>query len=242
MTDNRNTILAVILSGLVLIAWQYWYNIPQMEKQRAAQQASQTANPVGTPSTNQPAGTTPTPAPGQQAGAPATQPAAAQAAPIQPRNTVIAASPRVKIDTPSVSGSISLTGARIDDVALVKYRETVDPKSPAIELLSPSGTKEPFYAEFGFVPAAGSSIKMPDRDTVWKQEGSNALTPTSPAVLTLGQWTGPDVQAHDFHRRQVPVHDQGRSHERRQRAGHDVSVRPHLTPRHPACLRLLHPA
>ena len=57
----------------------------------------------------------------------------------------------MKIDTPSISGSISLTGARIDDVALVKYRDTVDPKSPAIELFSPSGTKEPFYAEFGFV-------------------------------------------------------------------------------------------
>ena len=190
MTDNRNTILAVILSGLVLIAWQYWYNIPQMEKQRAAQQASQsqTANPAGTPAANQPAGTTP--APGQQAGAPATQPAAAQAAPIQPRDTVIAASPRVKIDTPSISGSISLTGARIDDVALVKYRETVDPKSPAIELLSPSGTKEPFYAEFGFVPAAGSTVKMPDRDTVWKQEGSNALTPSTPAVLTWDNGQG----------------------------------------------------
>src|SRR5262245_61454100 len=122
MTENRNTILAVILSGLVLIAWQYWYNIPQMEKQRAAQQPqSQMANPAGAPAANQPAGTTPTPAPGQQTGAPATQPAAAQAAPVQPRATVIAASPRVKIDTPSVSGSISLTGARIDDVALVKY-------------------------------------------------------------------------------------------------------------------------
>ena len=38
MTDNRNTILAVILSGLVLIAWQYFYNVPQMERQRALQQ------------------------------------------------------------------------------------------------------------------------------------------------------------------------------------------------------------
>ena len=47
MTDNRNTILAVILSGLVLIAWQYFYNMPQMEKQRAAQQAqSETTKPA----------------------------------------------------------------------------------------------------------------------------------------------------------------------------------------------------
>ena len=38
MNDNRNTILAVILSGIVLIAWQYFYNVPQMEKQRAQTQ------------------------------------------------------------------------------------------------------------------------------------------------------------------------------------------------------------
>lgn len=43
MSDNRNTILAVVLSGLVLLGWQYFFNIPQMEKQRAAQQAQQQA-------------------------------------------------------------------------------------------------------------------------------------------------------------------------------------------------------
>ena len=66
MTDNRNTILAVILSGLVLIAWQYFYNMPQMEKQRAAQQAqSEMAKPAPqaehttTPSTTPPSNTTP---------------------------------------------------------------------------------------------------------------------------------------------------------------------------------------
>jgi YidC/Oxa1 family membrane protein insertase len=190
MIENRNTILAVILSGLVLIAWQYFYNIPTMEKQRAAQQAElaqkQAANPAATPATPaNPAGTPATP--GTQApipGAPAT------AAPVVSRPTAIAASPRVKIDTPSISGSISLTGARIDDVALVKYRETVDPKSPAIELFSPSGTKEPFYAEFGFVPSAGSTIKMPTRDTLWSQEGTGALTPTTPVMLTWNNGQG----------------------------------------------------
>ena len=190
MIENRNTILAVILSGLVLIAWQYFYNIPTMEKQRAAQQAElaqkQAANPTATPAT--PANPAGTPAaPGTQApipGAPAT------AAPVQSRAAAIAASPRVKIDTPNISGSISLTGARIDDVALVKYRETVDPKSPAIELFSPSGTKEPFYAEFGFVPSAGSTIKMPTRDTLWSQEGAGSLTPTTPVTLTWNNGQG----------------------------------------------------
>ena len=191
MSDNRNTILAVILSGLVLIAWQYWYNIPQMEKQRAAQQAQQQTGPAApgtTPGTTPPAATTPA-APAQKAdGAPTTP--AATTAPAQSRESAIAASPRVKIDTPNVSGSISLTGARIDDVALVKYRETVDPKSPAIVLFSPSGTKEPFYAEFGFVPAAGSTIRMPDRDTVWTQDGANALTPSTPVTLSWSNGQG----------------------------------------------------
>jgi YidC/Oxa1 family membrane protein insertase len=96
----------------------------------------------------------------------------------------------VKIDTPNISGSISLTGARIDDVALVRFRETVDPKSPAIELFSPSGTKDPFYAEFGFVPSAGSTIKMPTKDTVWAQEGAGSLTPTTPVTLTWNNGQG----------------------------------------------------
>ncbi|HAP49318.1 MAG TPA: membrane protein insertase YidC, partial [Afipia sp.] len=144
----------------------------------------QAANPA-TPATTTPGANQPTPAaPGQQAGAPAT------AAPVQSRTTAIAAGPRVKIDTPSISGSIALTGGRIDDVALVKYRETVDPKSPAIELFSPSGTKEPFYAEFGFVPAAGATTKMPDKDTVWKQEGAGSLTPATPVTLTWNNGQG----------------------------------------------------
>ncbi len=200
MIENRNTILAVILSGLVLIAWQYFYNIPTMEKQRAAQQAEQAqkqaANPATpattTPGATQPAGTTPA-APGQPAGTPSQAPipgGPATNAPVQNRAAAIAAGPRVKIDTPSISGSIALTGGRIDDVALVKYRETVDPKSPAIELFSPSGTKEPFYAEFGFVPSAGSTVKMPNKDTVWKQDGAGTLTATTPVTLTWNNGQG----------------------------------------------------
>jgi YidC/Oxa1 family membrane protein insertase len=197
MIENRNTILAVILSGLVLIAWQYFYNIPTMEKQRAAQQVEQAqkqaANPATTtPGATQPAGTTPA-APGQPAGTPSQAPipgGPATNAPVQNRAAAIAAGPRVKIDTPSISGSIALTGGRIDDVALVKYRETVDPKSPAIELFSPSGTKEPFYAEFGFVPSAGSTVKMPNKDTVWKQEGAGTLTATTPVTLTWNNGQG----------------------------------------------------
>jgi len=187
MTDNRNTILAVILSGLVLIAWQYFYNMPQMEKQRAESQRQaelQKPAPQATPGTAPQAGSAPpagtTPA--------TTQPASG--GPVISRDAAIEATPRVKIESPRLTGSISLKGARIDDLALEKYRETVDPASPAIVLFSPSQTAAPYYAEFGWVPATGSTTRIPDQNTMWQQEGSGALTPTNPVTLKYDNGDG----------------------------------------------------
>ncbi|WFU16464.1 membrane protein insertase YidC [Bradyrhizobium sp. CB3481] len=177
MTDNRNTILAVILSGLVLIAWQYFYNVPQMERQRAQQQTQAELNK---PAPQQAPGSTPaqpgaTPSP--------SAPAGQTAQPVVSRDTAIAATPRIKIETPRLSGSIALKGGRIDDLSLEKFRDTVDPKSPAIVLFSPSNTAHPYYAEFGWVGASGSTARLPDRETVWQQEGSGSLTPEKPITL-----------------------------------------------------------
>src|SRR6476469_3331146 len=104
MTDNRNTILAVILSGLVLIAWQYFYNVPQMERQRAQTQ-TQTELAKPTPQTA-PGSTTPAPGSTPSATTPSGQSGAAQ--PVISRDAAIAGTPRIKIETPRVSGSISL--------------------------------------------------------------------------------------------------------------------------------------
>src|SRR6202049_4307793 len=162
-----------------------------MEKQRAAQQAqSELAKPAPHPGTPPPPATTPQTgtAPAPSATAPATnQPASA--APVS-RDTAIASVPRVKIDTPRLSGSISLKGARIDDLSLVQFRETVDPSSPPIVLYSPSGTENPYYAEFGWVPSSGSTAKIPDYNTVWQQEGSGSLTPTTPVTLKYDNGDG----------------------------------------------------
>src|SRR5438034_8668703 len=101
MTDNRNTILAVILSGLVLIAWQYFYNVPQMEKQRAQSQTqAELVKPTqqATPGSAVPQ-TGAAPAPGANAPVNTTQ---ASTAPVVSRDAAIAAAPRVKIDTPRV--------------------------------------------------------------------------------------------------------------------------------------------
>jgi len=179
MTDNRNTILAVILSGLVLIGWQYFYNVPQMEKQRAQ---TQTQAELAKPSPQAtPGSTTPQPGSTPSASTPAAQPGAI--APVVSRDAAIAATPRIKIETPRLSGSISLKGARIDDLLLEKFRNTVDPASPAIVLYSPSNTASPYYAEFGWVPASGSTARLPDQNTVWQQEGSGALSPGNPVTL-----------------------------------------------------------
>ena len=186
MNENRSTILAIILSGLVLIAWQFLYNGPQMARQRAQQAELQKSAP-------QPNATaTPEAAPSSSAPRPsAALPGNEQVQPAVSREAAIAATPRVKIDTPRLTGSISLKGARIDDLALVHYRETVDPNSPAIVLYSPSGSAEPYYAEFGWVPAAtGPTVRLPDQSTVWQQEGSGALTPSSPVVLKYDNGEG----------------------------------------------------
>ncbi|HLX16582.1 MAG TPA: membrane protein insertase YidC [Bradyrhizobium sp.] len=185
MTDNRNTILAVILSGLVLLGWQYFFNIPQMEKQRAAQLAqSQMTKPAPEP------GNEPAPQAGNapSANAPANNQSASTAT--VSRDTAIAAAPRVKIETPRLSGSISLKGARIDDLSLVQFRETVDPTSPAIVLYSPSGTANPYYAEFGWVAAGGTAVRIPDQNTVWQQEGAGSLTPNHPVTLKYDNGDG----------------------------------------------------
>ncbi len=179
MTDQKNTILAIVLSALVLIVWQYFFGLPQMEKQKQVTQQQQTQQQ-------------PTPAPGADSRpqAPGQVPSATQA-PQLSREEALAKSPqRIRIDTPRLSGSIALTGGRIDDLSLVQYHETVDRNSPAIVLLSPSGSPHPFYAEFGWVPAAGAIVKVPGPDTVWRQQGAGGLGLGTPVILTWDNGEG----------------------------------------------------
>ena len=178
MTDQKNTILAIVLSALVLIAWQYFVGLPQMEKQRqeaqlkAQQQqtAAAAAAAAGASSSR-----------GQSA--PPRSPDSRRAAAARPRRRADARPAAVargrdrgrrrasRSRRRGLRGSIALKGGRIDDLALTQYRETVDPNSPPIVLLSPSGSPHPFYAEFGWVAGAGSDVKVPDADTVWRQQG-----------------------------------------------------------------------
>ena len=185
MTDSKNTILAIVLSAVVLIAWQYFYAMPQAERQKLAQQQIQQTTAPAAP--GQPTAATPT-APGAPA-APGTPQVPGQAAqPVVPgvavsRDAALATSPRIPITTASLQGSISLKGGRIDDLSLLKFRQTVDPKSPPITLLSPSGSAAPFYAEFGWTSAT-ADVKVPGADTVWTRTGSGPLDVGKPVMLS----------------------------------------------------------
>ena len=135
MHDQSNVFLAIALSVVVLIAWQYFVATSFKEAGRKTAQID-------------------LPAPGMSANV---QASLSEAFPSAPRDQAVlrqqalGRSPRVAIETPRLQGSISLKGGRIDDLSLVQYRETTSPTSPAIALLSPSGSPQPFYAEFGWV-------------------------------------------------------------------------------------------
>jgi YidC/Oxa1 family membrane protein insertase len=183
MNDQKNTILAVVLSAIVLIGWEYFYAMPQKQRQEALQRQIQVTQVQPAPQA------VPQSTPGVTPQAP-TQSGASTPAEHESREAVIASNERVPIDTPRMKGSIALKGGRLDDVSLAQYHETVDPTSPAIVLLSPSGSPHPFYAEFGWVGAAGATVKTPGPDTVWRQEGAGSLAPGLPITLTYDNGEG----------------------------------------------------
>lgn len=180
MSDNKNTMLAIALSAIVLIAWQYFFGLPQMQKQRqeAAQKAPQTQSaPI---QENRPrAGDSPVANVPQVSGGSAASTPGEQLT----REAVLASSQRIKVETPRVQGSIALRGGRIDDLSLTQYRDTVDPKSPPIVLLSPSGSPHPFYAQFGWVAGSGANMKLPGDDTLWRQDAAGDLGIGHPVTL-----------------------------------------------------------
>jgi YidC/Oxa1 family membrane protein insertase len=172
-SDNRNVILAVVLSMIVLFGWQFFIAGPQLEQAqrqaeiRAAQQAE--AEQLAMP----------------QASAEDGAAAAASGTQIfADRDSALAASNRVEISTLDLEGSINLTGARIDDLELKQYRETVEPDSAIIALLKPAGLPDAYFIEQGWVAAAGASVTVPDSNTVWTLEGANT-TLTADNSVTL---------------------------------------------------------
>ena len=242
MTDNRNTILAVILSGLVLIAWQYFYNVPQMERQRAQSQAQTELAKSSTPATRRRA--RPRRNPARRRPSPATPGQPAAAAPVVSRDAAIAATPRVKIDTPRVTGSISLKGARIDDLSLVQYpRDGRSRPRPPIVLFSPSNTAQSLLCRIRL--GAGQRLDrraFPTRTRCGSRKVAARCRRATPVTLKYDNGEGLTF------RRTIAIDDRYlfTIKDDVTNVGNApvdaVSVRADLAPRHAGGLRLLHPA
>ena len=158
MNDIRNMLLAIALSALVLIGWSL---------------LSDRFFPTSGPQTQQVENGKVKPAPQPEAA-----PATTAPQPIRDRAVVLAETPRVKIETPRLQGSINLKGARIDDLVLVQQRTTIDPNSPPVRLLAPAGTKESYFAQFGWT---GQGIAVPDANSVWTASAPT-LSPGKPVI------------------------------------------------------------
>jgi YidC/Oxa1 family membrane protein insertase len=100
-----------------------------------------------------------------------------------PREVEQTAAPRLRIDGTRVEGSLNLLGARIDDLVLKDYRETVDPQSPLVRLFEPRSEARPYYAQFGWLAGPGTAVKVPDDQSLWVASAESLRT-GSPVTLS----------------------------------------------------------
>ena len=175
--ENRNLIMAVALSMIVLLGWQIFVIQPEMEKEAAEQeriaaemaQSAATANDSGQPSASAASGT------------PAiinnTAPAKA-----------VDTAKRIVIDAPLVRGSFSVRGARLDDVILTSYNETLDENSENIHFLKKTSSDNPFFAEFGW-SSSDPGQTMPSANSLWSAD-RDVLSPATPVTLTWDNGQG----------------------------------------------------
>lgn len=178
MIDQRNLILAIVVSVAILIGFQFFFDSTREADITGPTQTAEQTRPrseVARPTL-----------PGDEQTAPIQRQAVAVNGVAETREEGLIQSPRITIDTPSLRGSIALRGGRIDDLTLHRYTETIEDGSPDVTLLSPAGA-DPYMAGFGWL--ANEIVPLPDVDTLWQADGST-LTPESPVTLSWDNGAG----------------------------------------------------
>ncbi len=174
--QNKNLILATALSFAVILIWFVLFPPPEPAPTdpNAPAESTQSDTPAAQAPASMPS------APADSTAATGTQDVAtAQDA------------PRVEIDTPRVSGSISLIGGRVDQLSLKDYRKTLEPDSEIVDVLSPLGTENPYYALYGWAPGAGVTLdQVPGANTRWQVQSGDVLTQRSPVTLVWDNGNG----------------------------------------------------
>jgi YidC/Oxa1 family membrane protein insertase len=164
--SSRNTIIFLVCALVLFII----YNVFVMEPAQKRKQAELAAHPPVAAAVAAP-------------GAPALN-----APPAVTRAAALAASPRVPVETPALKGSISLRGARLDNLFLTQYRQTTDKTSPPVEMLRPEGTAFPWFVDFGWV--GQNAPALPGPTTLWTLSQGSTLAPGQPIVLTYDNGQG----------------------------------------------------
>jgi len=162
--ENRNVIIAVILSTAILIGWSMYFENPDeaQRKRLEIQGKTETQTNIQKPETPQTTKANPTKA--------------------ISRGEALKEGDRVSIENSNLAGSISLRGAIIDDIVLKNYRETLDKNSKPIVVLSPKKSDEGYFVESGWATTK-SDIKVPDNNSIWQIRDGKKLTPTTPVTL-----------------------------------------------------------
>ncbi len=169
--SSRNTIIFIVCAVAILVLYQIFVLDPaakrrQLDRAQAVAVAQATAIKAGVP----------------------ILPNGQVRETYVPRAEAAAASPRIAIDSPGLTGSLALKGARIDDLFLKGYRQTIEKDSPLVELFRPEGAQNAYFAEFGW---AGANVAdLPNADTLWTAAPGAKLTPATPVTLTYVSTTG----------------------------------------------------
>jgi YidC/Oxa1 family membrane protein insertase len=179
--QNRNLILATVLSMVVILVWFVLFPPPEVpEDPNALPQGDTTLSQEGAPGDD--IALTP-PAAGTD-----TAPAMTDT---EMTEVALDEAARIEIETDELVGSVSHRGGRIDDLSLVQYNETLEDDSPIVRLLAPTGGAEPYYALYGWAPAGDLGFDdVPGADTPWKVESGDRLTPESPVTLVWDNGSG----------------------------------------------------
>jgi YidC/Oxa1 family membrane protein insertase len=180
--DQKRFFMWIAVSIVILLGFQYFgkrfETAPPPANAVTASAAVANAPAPGAPAT--------APKPSDTIGVTSTD---AGATPIAPPAAAAAATPRLPIDAQSVKGSISLVGARFDDLVLRDYRETIDKNAPLVRLFEPTGQPQPYYAQFGWSAAPGTTVKLPTDTTLWTASAAS-LTSTTPVTLSWDNGAG----------------------------------------------------
>ena len=157
--QNKNLILATVLSFAVIMVWTALFP-PEEIPVDPTDPVLQTSEGSALPQPDAPTATGTT-------------------APSEPIEAA-AEAPRVAIQSDTLSGSISLLGGRIDDLALTDYRETLDADAETVRLMRPVGENDAYIALFGWTGDVGVT---PNDTTVWTLVEGDTLTPDTPVTL-----------------------------------------------------------